>query len=1170
MGLIRDQIRDELKLKIREQMAQKQQQALPPKKTVGGFISNIGKNITNLAKGIVGLGYQGVRHPIESGKNIVSAGIELGKQTPKASIGLAEQMAKTIIHPIQTVKQFSSDYRKVKEIPYEEQKKMFDDITSKFINEDERGKRILGVLGSGLLGATTQEITHPAKYAYENPVNFALDVLSAGQATGANKLVSGAIKSSMSNIPAVVKVQTALKEVFTPNGRLVTGGFKDLANDLTKTKSEIFKVQKQIVEDTSNKFYKEFKLNPKEQTEFFETIDKLRRTKPLEDGEQIVKATSVNPKIQKAISWWLDEEAPKLAQASGLPAENAIQNYLHHFFPEKFKTKEVALTKPLQYSKKSYLKKSADVEGFTKDPVLSISAIKSRVAVDNLRDGFIKNTIDKYAVKTDTLATQLTNAGVDITGLDKTALIEKAKQILNLEEYKPKGNLKFFKVKTTPAEDILKQINLQGFRNTISAPQLLEQSFVKVGRAIQLAEESGLNVSKLMRARTVGGRAMLGGIENGGTVKLRVFTSDVVSHELGHSFDVSLSKVINTKKIYQKELKNLVDFTKLGGSSSYKNSAVERFAEFTDLYIHNPGKAKELAPTFAKYFEKELLPNQKIGELVDKLSDFYQKVDNLPNIKTPLKELDNSNYLETTIRKAFPSKSFMGVSKNVETHLLPKVIAEELNKFTTGGKSTLEKLFLPFDVFNRNWKPLATAVRPRYHTRNVLGNIYNSTIVAGNNPISFILKDMPIAAYQQIKSVISTEIKNQSLLGKVYKSFFGNVLDPDILKQAVDNDVIGRGFFGADVSDLTTAVNKGDDIMKTIKNINTPAEIYKVPVLKQWLQLSTKVGQFLEDNARLALFKQGLKKFAGNADEAKNYVNKHLFDYLTGLGEADRIIKRFIPFWSWTRFNIPLQATSLLKTPLRYLAIQKGTEPYRKQVEMTDEGYQYLTPEQQDAGLIKVGTTEKGGKEYDKYIKTASVLPLDDLSRLVDILRGKDEEIGITPLKQIYDLITKDPTKFKNYFGQPIEQFAGEKKKFLGVGISGKTKELLSTIPLLTEINKLIGGGYAKEEKPKTIVRVEQVLSPLGVSLVDRESNKFFSQLEKEKELTGSYTSGLQQIYKKYLKLDMERKGSEKYISDNIKLLEVILKQKGLNELDLFKIKNSAIKALLQDAFKLK
>lgn len=963
MGIIKDQIQEQIKIQMRDQVAKKQKEKFPEEKTVGGLFANLGRNITDLSKGIVGLGYKAVRHPVESGKSVFAAGLELGKQVPRAAKELGGQMVETVAHPIKTTKELVSSYKDLRAVPFEKQKEFFTEATKNFIDEDERGKRVLGILGSGLLGATTQEISHPAQYAYENPLNFALDILTAGQVSGANKLVSGAAKTAASKIPAVAKVQSAMKEVFLPNGKLVASGFDDLSTQLTKAKSEMFKVQKQVVEDTANKFYKEFKLNPKEQTEFFDTIDTLRRT-PVGEGGVAPKAASANPKIQQAINWWLDQEAPKLAEQAGLPAEKAIQNYMHHFFPEKFKAKETAMTKPLQYSKKGYLKESKDVEGFTKDPVLSISAIKSKVAVDNIRDSFIKNTIDQYAVKTDSLVQQLTDAGIDVSRLDKNGMIETAKKVLGLEEYKPKGNLRFFPVTTQEG-------------NKLAA-----------------------------------------------------------------------------------------------------------------------------------------------------------------------------------------------VSTNVETHLLPKVIVEELNKFTTGNKSTIEKLFLPFDVFNRNWKPLATAVRPRYHARNILGNIYNSTVVAGNNPISFILKDMPEMAYKQIKNTISTEIKNNSLSGKIYQKLFGNVVEPDLIKLAVDNDVVGRGFFGADINDLTTAYNKGEDIMKTIKNINTPAEIYKVPVLKQWLQISSKVGSFLEDNARLALFKKGLKKFPGDVDQAKTYVNNHLFDYLTGLGEGDKFIKRFIPFWSWTRFNIPLQAGSLLKAPLRYAAIEKATEPSVKESEISDEGFQYLTPEQKAAGLMKVGVAEKGDKEYDKYIKTASVLPLDDLSRLTDILQGKDEEIGITPLKQIVDLIRKDPTKFKTYFGQPVESFKGEEKKFLGGAVRGKTKELLSTLPFLTEINKLLGGGYAEEDKPKMIDRVEQVLSPLGVSLVDRESNKFFYELEKQKELSGSYTSGLQQIYKKYLKIDLERKGTEKYASDNIKILEKMLKQKGLNELDLLKIKNSAVKAVLQDAFK--
>ena len=967
---IKDDIQKQIKQAIANDIAKNQGISLTPKKSIGGFFKNLGQNITDVAKGLIGMGQQAITHPIEATKTIASTGFEIIKQIPKQIYATG----KAISQPVKTAKEVASSYQFFRDMPYDEQKQVFQGFTEDALKEDSRGKRTLGALSSALMGATVQEATHPVSYAYEQPFSFALDALSLGQATGINKLVGGATKTALAKFPPTAKLQMALKEVFTPNGKLINAGFEDVAKDLTKTKSEIFKTQRQIIDDTATKFNKEFALKPAEQTEFFETIDKMRRTQPL-TGE-VEKAVSANPKIQIAIDWWLNEEAPKLAQQAGLPEEKVITNYLHHFFPEKFKPKEVSL-KPLQLAKKGYLKKSEDVAGFTKDPVLSISAIKSKVAIDNLRDNFIKNTIANHEVKTADLSSKLADAGVDVSKLTPEGIIEKAKQIFELEEYKPKGTLRFYPVIT----------------------------------------------------------------ETGGKVA--------------------------------------------------------------------------------------------------------------------------------------------AVSTRVETHLLPKTIVEELNKFTNPTKGTIDKLFMPFDIFNRNWKPLATSVRFRYHTRNIVGNLYNSIVVGGTNP-----KEFGVAVLAQVKNHISTQIKEGNILGKTYKAIFKEVPTPEIIKQAIDNDVVGRGFFGADLNDLVLAYDKGDDIMKVIKDIKNNAEIatplkpvgllfknlkgtkwnVDVNLLGQWMKTMQKVGEFLEDNARLAMFQQGLKKFAGNADMAKDFVNKHLFDYLTGLGEADKYIKRLIPFWSWTRFNIPLQLGAIVKTPIRQLAIQKTFQPYAQVKESQDEGYQYLSDREKEAGYLKVGETKKGGKTYDTYIKTASVLPQQDVARLVHILTGKDEEIGITPLKQIWDLITTDPTKLKDYFGKPIEAFTKEEGKFLNLPIRGKTKALLSTVPALTELNKLIGGSYIKDEKPNLSVRLEQIISPTGLSLADKEANKFYRELEAQKEITGSYEAGLTSLYKKYLKIDMESK--EKFAVDNIKILEKILKIKGLNDLDLVKLKGSAIKSFIKAKIK--
>ena len=106
----------------------------------------------------------------------------------------------------------------------------------------------------------------------------------------------------------------------------------------------------------------------------------------------------------------------------------------------------------------------------------------------------------------------------------------------------------------------------------------------------------------------------------------------------------------------------MTDYTGLGGSPTYKARAVERFAEFVNLYIHDPRQARTLAPEFTRHFETGILPNNKIKGLIENLSKFFQKIDGLPNVYTPLREMDDQNYLELAIRTAFPEgREHLGV-----------------------------------------------------------------------------------------------------------------------------------------------------------------------------------------------------------------------------------------------------------------------------------------------------------------------------------------------------------------------------------------------------------------------------------------------------------------------------------------------------------------------------
>jgi hypothetical protein len=325
---------------------------------------------------------------------------------------------------------------------------------------------------------------------------------------------------------------------------------------------------------------------------------------------------------------------------------------------------------------------------------------------------------------------------------------------------------RFFQIHYKPAEDILHQLAMQETART--GRQTLEHSLMKVGLAIELADSVGLKLKKRNLITSLG-RATIGGVDTRGRVNLMAFTSDVIAHELGHSFDVPLrdqktgriitkekkvfgrdldivqrlSTVINLRKgvafgkqgIYQKELMELVKFTKLGGTPAYRAKATERFAEFVNLYIHDPKQARKLAPQWTDFFEKQILPKQKIKQLVESLGAFFQKADKLPNIMDDIKDMNGLKYIELAIRRAFPEKKpQMGVRFGTK----PKKGNEILFYLKDGTRKAMEMpaelaravrgLHRDEAVMAGNWmrlfsQPLrlgATAYNVRFQLRNLL------------------------------------------------------------------------------------------------------------------------------------------------------------------------------------------------------------------------------------------------------------------------------------------------------------------------------------------------------------------------------------------------------------------------------------------------------------------
>lgn len=870
----------------------------PPKTGISGFAQNAKTDFGSFAKGVLGIGREFITHPGYNFGKLAGMGGEVVKRLPQAGVDLA----KNIYNLPKNTPQAIGAFNQLRQIPLQTQKEELGKIIQR-IKESPRAKENpnlakVAELGMGVLGNYTQ-YSRLGEKVYNEPFSAALDIIPATKALGGGKVLAKG-GSIINKIPAVARTTEKISDAFVPMGKLKRLGYGDVAEDVSKTGTNIRRSQEGIIKSTVKKF-DDLNLSKAERTEMFEMIDKGRRTPGY-------VPTSPNPKVQKAIDWYMKEELPKIQKMAGYKPQGItplqeggktapIQNYMHHLFTP---TKETSFGGKLSAPQRGFLKQSKDIEGFIDDPVVSISAVKSKAATANIKDGFIKRVTEKYG---------------------------------------------------KPADAI---------------------------------------------------------------------------------------------------------------------------TEF------------------------------KGGKVIDKITG-----DELMKYK--------GGYL-------------------------PKDLGEELMRLEKGEPGWLKTILAPSRSFNRNWKPLATAVRPRYHLRNIIGNIYNASFIGGGK-----LRRYPQAAFQQMKAHIATQMRDGTIAGKVYKSLFKEAPEHKYIKMAAEDDVVGKGFFSVDINDMAEVADKAEDFSKLIAKMDSPAAIYKVPVLRQWMKGMQHFGSAIEDNARLGLYIDRLKKGASRI-EAKAYVNKHLFDYMGGLGEADKVIKAIIPFWSWTRFNVPLQFGALGKNPLRHLLVQEGGKPWVQQNEANNPEYQYLSQRERDMGSIKIGEEQKDGKTYDKYMRTQSVLPIQDLGKITD-----PENAGISPmwnmLKQGYNMINppQNPQDNLDYFGRPVEQYPGENKKYLNIPVRGTGKEILQSIPFINEINKAIGGSYSDENRPSGKSRMETVFSPTSQSLQDREKNRQYAESDFNTLVKGDFAPGLESNFKYVIKGLLD-KPQDSVLNKNKNTLIELLKQQGYSE----------------------
>jgi len=216
------------------------------------------------------------------------------------------------------------------------------------------------------------------------------------------------------------------------------------------------------------------------------------------------------------------------------------------------------------------------------------------------------------------------------------------------------------------------------------------------------------------------------------------------------------------------------------------------------------------------------------------------------------------------------------------------------------------------------------------------------------------------------------------------------------------------------------------------------------------------IGETIEDHAKLAHFID-MRKKGMSAEAAADSVRKYLFDY-SDISDFERqAMKTLMPFYTWSRKNIPLQVEKLITQPEKIARLGKIKAEIEGQFDRSVKPPEMLIPKwMKDKLPVYMG----GNQKVAKYSMLGGYVPSADLGN------------ALTPLKTALNLVSpfvKVPleldSNYSFFFQNEISKYEGHREKFLGINLPTQWKYVLGQIRPLNEIHKVFKLRYNPMQK---------------------------------------------------------------------------------------------------------
>lgn len=565
------------------------------------------------------------------------------------------------------------------------------------------------------------------------------------------------------------------------------------------------------------------------------------------------------------------------------------------------------------------------------------------------------------------------------------------------------------------------------------------------------------------------------------------------SQEFAKKADITDAYATYFPSIDKNRVQRFIESTKglRVGSEGYKKEFRDLLKD-TDL-VRNPAEA------FGRY-EWEVTKNEMVRNQLKEVVGTFGK---------PLKAFKDEKVAAEAGYKLVKEKGFKGKEigwmldndkKFIDSLVEPSYVALDAIAKGTG-----------FDAVTSLFKRSVTGLFPAFHIRNYVSGIIQNYEVLGAQA----LNPKYIAGGQKLAYNLATDapIKGtMKIAGKEWQ--LADLMKPFAKRFPQDSTYIN------DIADATSK--------KILPNIVEGGKINKAGLKQAAIdtaktagigsdslvfRTTRAIGGYIETQQKATAYLVALSQ-GKTISEALDLATKAGFDYRALTGFESKVLRRIIPFYSFTRKNLELQLRTLGENPQRIGNI----------IDIMKNATADLTPEQREAlpdylkeqFVVSFGNDAEGNPQLSGGFGT----PIEQPGQLIGenpIRRFASQSNPVIKLflERAFNYDTfrnqplsesinanqyvKAPQFIKDFVGfRTIEKVNKDGTKKTTYTADAKKMQLLNALPT-TRGASYIAAIY--DEKATTKAKIAKALTGIKPNKIDLETVEYFKNLDKQKEL---------------------------------------------------------------------